>query len=72
MVRVLKTRITYMGYSIGAIGVASWPNKLKTDGKPIILYLPKQEVEKVAVSGISDLNIVTYKGKNTLPMEMVY
>ena len=66
LVRVLKTIITDMGYSIDATGVTSWLDKLKADGKPIILYLPKQEVEKVAVSGISDLNIVTYEGKNTL------
>ena len=66
LVRVLKTIITNMGYSIDATGVTSWLNKLKADGKPIILYLPKQEVEKVAVGGISDLNIVTYEGENTL------
>ena len=66
LVRVLKTRITDMGYTIDATGIASWLNKLKSDGKPIILYLPKQEVEKVAVSGISDLNIITYEGKNIL------
>ena len=66
LVRVLKTRITDMGYTIDATGITSWLNKLKSDGKPIILYLPKQEVEKVVVSGISDLNIVTYEGENTL------
>ena len=66
LIRVLKTRITDMGYTIDATGITSWLNKLKSDGKPIIVYLPKQEVEKVVVSGISDLNIVTYEGKNTL------
>ena len=55
-----------MGYTIDTTGVTSWLNKLKADGKPIVLYLPKQEVEKVAVGGISDLNIVTYEGENTL------
>lgn len=66
IVRVLKTRITDMGYTLDTSGIASWLNKLKSNGKPIILYLPKKEVEKLTVSGISDLNIVTYEGENTL------
>ena len=65
-IRVNKSRITDAGFEISTTGIQSWVNSLDSSGKPIILYLPKNSVETIEVSEISDLNIITYKGENTL------
>lgn len=66
MLRVNKARLTDEGFTTDLGGVQSWLSSLSSKGKPLTLYLPKKEVEIVETNGISDINIITYEGKNEL------
>ena len=64
-IRVKKTRLTEEGFATDKNGVMQWLDKLKSDGKPLTLYLPLITAETVETS-VKDLDMITYEGQNRL------